>query len=186
MSSLGHNKGYSFVSRGPWFREIWVEDDGLDWFYTFLDNDNKKNYLLSNNIPLKDREIMNHLFFTQRRNNYISWALGLYLGMEAVTKSRYSMSCAKGWQFVQWLGFSFFFKECLMGWSGSHYNPTIGAIIRKHHQHVKQNMFEIKDEKKSYFYIDDSQYMNVTNAELSDEFHGDHGPTPVSYFNFEF
>lgn len=102
--------------------------------------------------------------------------------MEVITKAKYSRSCAKGWQFVQWFFLSFVLKESMMSWSGSHYNPVMGAIFRKHSHNIKHDLLEIHDDKKRFFQIDDSQYMNVTNAELSDEFHGDHGPTPVSYF----
>ena len=37
-------------------------------------------------------------------------------------------------------------------------------------------MFEIKDEKKAYFYIDTSEYMNYSNATLGDQYHMSHGP----------
>lgn len=39
-------------------------------------------------------------------------------------------------------------------------------------------MWEIKDSKKEYFYIDTSQYMNYTNETVSDEYHCHHGPQP--------
>jgi hypothetical protein len=42
VNSMGYFGGYSKVSRGPWFREFWVEDDGLDWYYTFLNADGAK------------------------------------------------------------------------------------------------------------------------------------------------
>ena len=97
LDSFGYFDGMRFVSRGPWFKELFIEDDGLDWFYTFLDSDSKKCYLLSNNLPVKDREILNHLYFTQRRNNYMSWTLGLWLSMETLINSKYSRGSARGW-----------------------------------------------------------------------------------------
>jgi len=57
---------------------------------------------------------------------------------------------------------------------------VIGAFLRKYDSCIKKDIFEIKDEKKEYFYIDTSQYMNYTNSELADEFHVHHGPQPVS------
>ena len=52
ISSNGYLGGVMKVSRGPWFREHWVEDDGLDWFYAFKDNEKKNVFLLSNNMTL--------------------------------------------------------------------------------------------------------------------------------------
>lgn len=64
VNSMGYFGGVSKVSRGPWFKEFWVEDDGLDWYYTFLNTDGAKQYLLSNNIPLEDRQKLSHLYHT--------------------------------------------------------------------------------------------------------------------------
>jgi len=63
--AMGYFGGVNKVSRGPWFRKFWVEDDGLEWFYSFLDNDGNKCYLLSNNLPLGDREKLSYLYFNQ-------------------------------------------------------------------------------------------------------------------------
>ena len=75
---------------------------------------------------------------------------------------------------------AFAFKSAMMLYSAQHYNPIVGAFIRKYSSHVKRDINEISDDKKKYFYIDTSQYMNYTNAELSDEYHVHHGPQPVS------
>lgn len=47
---MGYFGGHQKNSRGPWFNEFYVEDDGLDWFYKFNDSDGKTCYLLSNNL----------------------------------------------------------------------------------------------------------------------------------------
>jgi len=62
FDSMGYFAGVSKVSRGPWFRDAMVEDDGLDWMYTFYDIDGKATYLSSNNIAIKDRNAMSHLY----------------------------------------------------------------------------------------------------------------------------
>lgn len=54
----------------------------------------------------------------------------------------------------------------------------IGAYLRKYKASVKKDLFEIDDDKRKYFYIDTSQYMNYTNEDLSDEHHVHHGPQP--------
>jgi hypothetical protein len=37
-------------------------------------------------------------------------------------------------------------------------------------------LFEIKDPKKEYFYIDTSDYMTYSNKTLGEEYHCHHGP----------
>jgi len=62
ISSSGYFGGINKVSRGPWFREFTVEDDGIDWFYGFLDSEGNKVYLLSNNLNVEDRAKMSNLY----------------------------------------------------------------------------------------------------------------------------
>ena len=178
--AMGYFGGVAKVSRGPWFREFFVEDDGLDWFYSFLDNDGNKCYLLSNNLSIDDRNKMSSLYHTQLRNNRIGWFAGLWLGFETQRALQYCRTSAPGWRFFQWIGISFLYKSAFMAYSAQHYNPVMGAFIRKYQSSVKRDLFEIRDQKKEYFYIDTSQYMSYTNEDLSDEYHVHHGPQPVS------
>lgn len=64
FSSTGYSAGVYQITRGPWIKveQGWVEHDGLDWFYSFLDNSGNKVWLASNNIPLEDREKVEYLF----------------------------------------------------------------------------------------------------------------------------
>ena len=55
ISSMGYFGGVAKVSKGPWFRDFFVEDDGLDWFYSFIDSEGKKCFLLSNNMAVADK-----------------------------------------------------------------------------------------------------------------------------------
>jgi hypothetical protein len=50
VSPFGYFARVSKVSRGPWFNESKVEEDGLEYFYLF-GNGGTPVYLLSNNIP---------------------------------------------------------------------------------------------------------------------------------------
>ena len=178
IGSMGYFGGVYKVSRGPWYRDWFVEDDGLDWFYTFLDNDGNKNYLLSNNMTLQDRERFSHLFHTMNRNNRIGRFLGLWGGFETVRMVPYFRSMALGWRMLSALGLGFVYKSAFMGVSSENYQPVVAAYLRKYSDHIKTSMFDIKDSKKEYFYIDTSQYMNITNKDLADEFHVHHGPQP--------
>ena len=76
--------GVEKASRGPWFRHYWVEEDGLEWYYTYQDTQGKVWHLLSNSVPLEDREKMSHLYHDMNRNNKVSWFLGFALGAETI------------------------------------------------------------------------------------------------------
>ena len=62
INAVGWWGGVMKVSKGPWFREHFVEDDGLDWFYQVVDADGKTCYLLTNNMSVKDRTNLSHLY----------------------------------------------------------------------------------------------------------------------------
>ena len=66
----------------------------------------------------------------------------------------------------------------MMSYSSQMYGPIISAYLRKHSGSIKKDLFEIKDVKKEYFYIDTSDYMKYSNETLSDEYHADHSPMP--------
>ena len=55
VSPFGHFGRVNKVSRGPWFKEAMVEEDGLEYYYVFSDG-TQPVYLLSNNISIEDRE----------------------------------------------------------------------------------------------------------------------------------
>ena len=117
VSGMGYFGGVAKVSRGPWFRDLFVEDDGLDWYYQFLDNDRNQVYLLSNNISLNDREKFDSLYKTHVRNNRLAWCGGLYLGFEAVRRLQYFKSMAHGWRCLSWLGLAYVGHHFVMGYS---------------------------------------------------------------------
>ena len=61
VSPFGYFGRVTKVSRGPWFRELWVEEDGLEYFYVY-NNGEGITYLLTNNIPVEDREKLQRLY----------------------------------------------------------------------------------------------------------------------------
>ena len=178
VSSMGYFGGVAKVSRGPWFRDAWVEDDGLDWYYRFKDNEKNDVYLLSNNLAIEDRERLDSLYKTHTRNNRLAWFGGLYFGFEAVRSFHYFKSMAHGWRFLSCLGVAYGFHALAMDYSSQVHAPIIGAYLRKYKAAIHKDLLEIKDKKKAYFQIDDSQYMSYTNASLSDNHHAHHGPQP--------
>merc|ERR1719263_1872054 len=175
---MGYFGGVAKVSRGPWFRDAWIEDDGLDWYYKFLDNDRNWCYLLSNNVAIEDREKLDSLYKTQVRNNRLAWFGGLWLGAEAVRYYPRFRNMAIGWRLTSLLGIGVVGHQLIMDYTSQVHAPIIGAYLRKYKAQAKTDFFEIKDQKKAYFQIDDSQYMSYTNATLGDNHHAHHGPQP--------
>jgi hypothetical protein len=132
-------------------------------------------------MAIEDRTKMSHLYHTMLRNNRISWCVGLVGAFEMVTKVAYFKKLALGWKGVNVFLFGYLFKSLLMSWSSSMYGPVMGAYLRKYQTaSVKTELFNIKDAKKEYFYIDTSEYMNYAVKDLGDEYHCHHGPQPVS------
>ena len=68
-------------------------------------------------------------------------------------------------------GLAFVYKVGMMEINCGMYGPVMGAYLRKHQNNIKSDMFDIKDAKKEYFYIDTSDYMKYSNKTLSDEYH---------------
>lgn len=55
---MGYFGRVNQISRGPWFAEMQVEDDGLEYYFMHQDNMGNMRYLLSNNMTYEDRESM--------------------------------------------------------------------------------------------------------------------------------
>ena len=75
---MGYFGRTSQISRGPWFAELQVEDDGLEQYYMHNDAAGNMRYLLSNNMSYKDRCEMQALFAAQSRVNSIGWFSGMF------------------------------------------------------------------------------------------------------------
>jgi hypothetical protein len=57
------------------------------------------------------------------------------------------------------------------------YGPLASAYLRKHFKLARDDIFEIKDEKREYFYIDTSEYTNYGFKDLDPhQHHTSHGP----------
>ena len=131
-------------------------------------------------MTLDDREKVASLYKTMCRNNSLAWFGGLWVGAEAVCGIQRFRQMATGWRFLSMLGIAGVTKGLFMSWSSGLYTPTLGAYFRKYKSSVQRDLWEIKDTKKEYFYIDTSQYMNYTNESIGDGVHTHHGPQPVS------
>jgi hypothetical protein len=67
VSPFGYFARPTKISRGPWFAERFIEEDGLEYFYAF-GNQGEIYYILTNNIPLEERDKMQRLYYALNRN----------------------------------------------------------------------------------------------------------------------
>lgn len=168
------------VSRGPWFKEYMVEDDGLDYYYQYTNQEGERKYLLSNNIPLRDRENLEKVYKGYKRNYYMSLFAGLWSGVEVVSRVNYFRKMASGWKFVSFLAIGLYMTEEFRYWSaGYYYMPLLCSYFKKYDHYAKTDMFDIRDEKREWFEIDTTQYMDYTFDDLDHHHHNvNHGPQP--------
>ena len=169
----------SKVSQGPWFKEYFATDDGLEYYYQFKDQNGETKYLLTNNLPWQDRENLWNLYQGCQRSKTFSLFFGHWAGLELVTRVPALKRLAFGWKFLAWalLG-SFSTNVLITVGQSNYYRPLLSAYFKKYERFAKADLFEIRDEKREWFEIDDSQYMNYTNEDLSHDYHVNHGPQP--------
>ena len=110
FDSRGYFGGVNKVSRHPMYKVFFVEDDGLDWFYSFNNSDGQICYLLSNNLTVEDRERMSNLYKTMVRNNFFSWFMGMFGAVEASRHITYLRTMALGWRVPAVFGLGYVFK----------------------------------------------------------------------------
>ena len=177
VSPFGYFSRVAKVSRGPWFQEHNVEDDGLEWFYVF-GSEGEPVYLLSNNVPLQDRERLSLLYNAFMRNRALAWAAGLWLGVETVTRVNYFAKMAIGWKLLSLLGTAFLYKNAFQYFNGQTYGPILSAYFRKYASEAKADRFQITDRKREFFEIDTSEYMAYSEKDLDKDTHVNHGPQP--------
>lgn len=168
------------VSRGPWFREYYVQDDGLEYYYTFKDANGKAKYLLSNNLPLKDREALESLYTGYSRSNTLSMLAGMWTSFEIVTRVPYFRRMLSGWRILSFLAMGVYLSKEYRYYSGGYYYmPLLCSYFKKYDHFAKEDIFDIKDEKREWFELDTSQYMDYDFKDLDHHHHNvNHGPQP--------
>lgn len=142
VDPMGYFGRVSKFSRGPWFQEDFVEEDGLEYFYVYGTSNGLQN-LLTNNIPLKDRERLQRLYDAFERNRYLAWFGGAYIGTEAILRCKCFKNMAVGWKFLSLLGTAWAVKTTIQLYNGMYYGPIFSAYFRKYSSLAKVDKFEI-------------------------------------------
>lgn len=176
---MGYFGRVSQISRGPWFAELMVEDDGLEYYYMHQDNQGNVRHLLSNNMTFQDRTAMQKLFYAQSRVTGLAWGFGLFMGASAITQVPQLKRMAYGWKGLALLGVGLATKCAISSYVAKSYGPIIGAYFRKYQDVGAVDAFELRDRKREYYLIDDSQYMSDEAADTENiHKHANHGPQP--------
>lgn len=175
ITPMGYFGRVSQTSRGPWFSELRVEDDNLEWYYTFQDAQGMR-FLLSNNMTVDDREDFARLWKAHNRASGLAMFAGFYAGLEVVTRHSYFKKMAAGWRVASFFGVAYGFKCLFNAWNAQTYGPIMGAYLRKYNDASAADLYEISDRKREYYEIDTSQYMNDMCEDVHS--HVNHGPQP--------
>ena len=178
VTPFGYFGRVNQISRGPWFAEMQVEDDGLEWFYLYGNDNSEVKHLLSNNMTYEDRTNFANLYWGQRRCSLLATAAGAFVGFEVISRHPYFRGMATGWRILSFVGVSYVAKTLFNKYNARTYGPLVGAYLRKYDDHATPDPFELTDRKREYYHIDDSQYMSYTMEDLTDHRHVSHGPQP--------
>jgi len=155
-----------------------VTDDGLEYFYKYKNAEGNTEYLLSNNVPFQEREKLEHLYKAFQRTRTLTYLGGMWLGYEAVSRIPALAKFRRGTKFVILCGVAAFASTSIQYFNFNHYyGPLFCAYFTKYNSEAKEDLFKITDEKREWFDIDTSQYMNYTHEDL-DHAHTHHGPQP--------
>ena len=175
---MGYFGRTSQISRGPWFAELQVEDDGLEQYYMHNDAAGNMRYLLSNNMSYKDRCEMQALFAAQSRINSIGWFSGMFAGAFVLTHDPIVRKWAYGWRGVTFLATAALVKVAACQFYARTYGPLIGSYFRKYQDKSATDAWEIRDRKREFYQIDDTQYMAYEEKDVDIHRHANHGPQP--------
>jgi len=161
------------VSRGPWFAEVQVEDDGLEYYYML-----GASYLLSNNMTYKDRTEMHRLYYGHARVNNLAYFAGCFVAATCTFMPRFQ-KLAWGWKIANFGLAAIVTNKAINGVYSNYYGPLICAYFRKYKDVTVRDPYEIRDRKREFYQIDDSQYMDYTVDDLQNiSQHMNHGPQP--------
>lgn len=109
VSPFGYFARPEKISQGPWFKEFFVEEDGLEYYYHFHDGASKQ-VLLSNNVPVHDRDNLDRIYRGYKRAKTLATVGGLWLGVETVLRVPYFKTMATGWRILSAIGLGIAFK----------------------------------------------------------------------------
>lgn len=175
LTPMGYFGRVYQTSRGPWFRRLWAEEDGLEFYYVYSDSTGLK-YLLSNNMTHEDREDFSRLYAAHNRASGLAMFAGFACSLEVVSRVSRVRAMAAGWQVASFLAVAYGFKTLFNAYNAQTYGPLIGAYLRKYNDCGAADPFQISDRKREYYQIDTSQYMSYKHEDLHG--HTNYGPQP--------
>ena len=130
-------------------------------------------------MSYKDRTELEALWAGARRVACLGWFGGAFVSLTAVTKLQYFRTMASGWRVLSFIGLMGATKMVTCNYYGRNYGPLVGSYFRKYSNVGTPDAWEIRDRRREFYQIDDSQYMAYTEDDLQDiHRHANHGPQP--------
>ena len=100
-------------------------------------------FLLSNNMPVADRQSFANLYNAQTRMQGMVWFASYWLGVETVLRDRIISKWAIGWKVLSVFGLAAVYQYGLNKAVGMNYSPLVGAYLRKYSEFGTSNPQEI-------------------------------------------
>ena len=129
-------------------------------------------------MTYKDRCDLNALHVAQKRVAQIGWFAGFFAAASLLTHDAYVRKMAYGWKGLSFLLTAATVKVGISAYSSFTYGPLIGAYLRKYSGAARSDAWELRDRKREFYQIDDSQYMDYSEEQVDVHRHSNHGPQP--------
>ena len=119
-------------------------------------------------MTYQDRTEFYRLWKAHKRVHHMAWVAGFWLSAETVMRVPYLRKMAIGWRALSFMGIGFMYRGIFNFHSSYRYQPLLGAYLRKYQDKLTPDRFEMRDEKREFYEIDDSQYMSYTLDDVKD------------------
>ena len=136
---------------GTWFREMLASDDDMEKFYKFKINC-VPMYLLTNNIPLRDREILHKLYCSIKMQRKSTNAVAFIAAVMLLAKIQLP-SFQRLWKLFP---LAIIFLGIRLGinlYLAQYNSPMLLALLNKYKDKASSDLYAIKDEKLSLIHI---------------------------------
>ena len=110
-----------------------AEDDGLEYYYKYQDEEGNTKYLLSNNVPFQDRDNLANLYHGHERQLMIHSAIGFLGGLELYRRLPNRIrNAGLAIRLFAFIGVESFSAAMFKYFVGNQYGPLLTAYFKKY------------------------------------------------------
>jgi len=166
-------------------------------YYGFRVTANKVKFIFSNNLPVKDREVLKTVsdydIIIRQNLKYVSVLATLFMSGAIFNLCNFQQK--HYFKFVTILSVYYITNAFINKYYLNYYNDITSYYYYKYQHLAVDDLNEVHDKRRSYFYLDKSQYYRESSSDIkhashhpASEGHHDHdtstyyGPYPVSFY----